>query len=382
MKRPGGFDGADLDAWPEAEPDQSGLVARRARGRSARREAVDSSAVEAGAADFSAVEVGDAAVDDVASNDVASNDVAGGDLVDGDLAATVPLGRARDGLLPWRRAADGSEGTGLSGPHALEVEEEIRVDPVRRAERELKRAQRSVRARERRERRRFTAHIRRRRRVWAIGVSAVLGLALFVAIGLLSPMTAVREVRVLGAQQVNSADLQAALQRFEGTPLALVDEQEVHRALEPFPLIQRYAIERIPPHTLVVRIEERNAVIAAEGDGVFSLFDPAGVLIGAPAERPAGVPLAVGSVTDTSSPAFDAAGRVIRDMPSDIRDQLATVTATSPQDVTFGLDAGIEVVWGSADETQRKAVVLRAMLASVGQAVVIDVSAPETPTFR
>lgn len=261
-------------------------------------------------------------------------------------------------------------------------EPEAPEDPVRVAERELKSARRSVRSREKQEQRRFTRHLRRRRRQWLIAGGAVLALALFVAIGVLSPLTAVREVRLVGASQVNVEDIQTALSRFEGVPLALVQEGDVHRALEPFPLIQRYSIERIPPHTLVVRIEERDAVIAVEADGGFDLLDPAGVLVATAAERPLGVPLGGSAAANPSTPAFEAAGKVIRDLPQDIRELLASVSATSAQDVTFTLTTGTEVIWGEAVETQRKAIVLRSMLAAVGAVSLIDVSAPGAPVFQ
>ena len=255
-------------------------------------------------------------------------------------------------------------------------------DPIRVAKRQLKRAQRAVRLRERREQRRFTAHVRRRRRAWLIACGAVLGLALFVAVGVLSPLTAVREVRVVGAERVDVAGLERALGRFEGVPLALVQESDVHRVLEPFPLIQRYSVERIPPHTLLVRIQERDAVIAVKrGDG-FEMLDPAAVLVGAAEQPPKGVPVAKGRVTDPSTPAFTAAARIVRDLPEDIRKKLVRVSANSAQDVAFVLADGKRVVWGEAGETQRKAVVLRAMLKSIKSARIIDVSAPDTPVFQ
>lgn len=255
-------------------------------------------------------------------------------------------------------------------------------DPIRAAKRHLKRAQRSVRTRERREQRRFTAHVRRRRLNWMIVGGAVLVLALFVAIGVLSPLTAVREVEVVGAENVDVAAVEEALTRFEGTPLALVDQREVHRALEPFPLIQRYSVERIPPHTLRVQIQERDGVIAIPRGKKFDLFDPAGVQVDTVKSAPKGVPVATGRVKTISSPAFAAAAQVIRDMPHDIRKRLVGVSASSAQDVTFELSNGKQVVWGDVGETQRKAVVLRALLKAAKSATVFDVSAPEAPVFH
>jgi len=239
-----------------------------------------------------------------------------------------------------------------------------------------------VRRRERREAKRFTAHLRRRRRAWFIAGGAILALALFVAVGTLSPLTAVRDVQISGADRVSVDKVQEALARFEGVPLTLVSDRDVHRALEPFPLIQRYSIERIPPHTLLVRIEERDPVIAIKDDARYRLLDPAGVLVATAKEAPEGVPPAEGAAADLGSPAFTAAGTVIRDLPRDIREQLVGVTASSAQDVEFILDGGRRVVWGEAADTQRKAVVLRAMLKSVPRARMIDVSAPDAPVFE
>jgi cell division septal protein FtsQ len=156
----------------------------------------------------------------------------------------------------------------------------------------------------------------------------------------------------------------------------------VHRALELFPLIERYAIERIPPQTLVLRIEERDAAVAIERDGAFALYDPAGVLLGSAAELPAGTPLAAGAVLDTTSPAFTAATRVIRDMPDDVRAGIVGVQATTAEDIVLTLAGGTQVVWGGPEQTQRKAVVLRSMIASLGTPAMIDVSAPDNPVFK
>ena len=48
------------------------------------------------------------------------------------------------------------------------------------------------------------------------------------------------------------------------------------------------------------------------------------------------------------------------------------------------LQSGVQVVWGEADETPRKAVVLAAILGALGERPVslIDVSSSEAPIFR
>ncbi|MFC5338087.1 FtsQ-type POTRA domain-containing protein [Leucobacter denitrificans] len=258
------------------------------------------------------------------------------------------------------------------------------ADPIQAAERRVRAAERQQKKRLRRETRRFTQAIRHARRRLLISVGAILLLLVFVIVGAFTPLMSVRDVQVEGAQAVNVEEVTAALQRFEGVPLALVDENEVLRSLEGFPLIQRFGVERIPPHTLLVRIEERVPAISLEQDGVFRQYDAAGVLVAESTEKPEGVPIGEGSLRTTSSPAFHAASKIVRDMPAELRSQLVSAKATSNQDVTFVLASGIEVFWGSADETQRKALLLQTMLEALeGRAVShIDVSSTSAPIFK
>lgn len=258
------------------------------------------------------------------------------------------------------------------------------ADPVREAEQRMRAAQRQLKRRERRERRRFSFASRRRRRWWLVVGGAVLALAVFVLVGVFTPVMSVRNIEVSGASAVNPADLQQALERFSGTPLALVDDGEVRGALEPFALVERYAVERIPPDTLLVRIEERVPVISIGDDGAYQLYDAAGVLVGSAEAPPAGVPVADGRAKDLGSEAFASSARVLRDMPAELRAQVVAVSASSGQDVLLALTNGAEVMWGGPEDTARKAVVLTTMFSSLVDRPVsyLDVSSSEAPVFR
>ncbi|MHA3724948.1 FtsQ-type POTRA domain-containing protein [Leucobacter sp. HY1910] len=257
-------------------------------------------------------------------------------------------------------------------------------DPVRAADRRLRQAARARRRSERRERRRFADQLRKQRRGLLVAGGTIAALALFVALCAFTPLTAVRDVQVSGAAAVPEADLHRALSRFEGVPLALVDDGEVHAALEVFPLIQRYKVERVPPHTLRVQVEERLPVIAIESDGGFDHFDAAGVKVGVSEGATEGVPVGQGAISDLASPAFGEAARIIRDIPTDLRAQVSTVEASGPQDITLILTSGLRVAWGDDTHTARKAVVLQTMLGALGDRPLelIDVSSPDAPVFR
>lgn len=258
------------------------------------------------------------------------------------------------------------------------------LDPVRAAEREVRDATRRLRRRERRERRRFAVRTRRRRQFWLVIAGAVAALAIFVAVGVFTPAMAVREIQLVGAERVDVAAVEEALLRLEGTPLALVDDGEVRAALEPFALIQRYAVERIPPDTLLVRLQERIPVVSIESGEEFLQYDAAGVLVGSADSPPVGAPVAGGAAADIESAAFSAAALVLRDMPAALREQVVAVSASSGQSVTLDLASGVQVVWGGPEETARKAVVLTTMLTALeGTPMqVIDVSSSEAPVFH
>ncbi|GAA1614402.1 cell division protein FtsQ/DivIB [Leucobacter chromiireducens] len=326
----------------------------------------------------------------VAENEAAEHGLPGSDaaslpgvessgLVDAADAHTVDLSSIRPGADVAEPGEQSRSGGALARWRADRAE-----DPVRAAERRVRAAERQRKSQRRREQQRFTVAARRRRRMWLIVLGAVAGLVLFVAAGVFTPLMAVRNIELVGASGVPEDEVRAALAQFEGVPLALVDDGEVHRALEPFPLIQRYAVERIPPHTLTVRIEERVAVVSlAEEDGV-GLYDAAGVKLGSAEAAPKGVPLGSGALKDRSSQAFRSATRALRDMPSELRDQVSGVTASSGQDVTLTLASGIEVMWGDGESSRRKSAVLATMLKSLGDREVsyIDVSSSEAPVFR
>ncbi|QYM76392.1 FtsQ-type POTRA domain-containing protein [Leucobacter luti] len=286
------------------------------------------------------------------------------EVEDGEIELVDDVPSARSAVTRWRAARQ--------------------ADPVRAAERRVREAGKQRKARFRRERQRFTLAARRRRRTWLIVISAVAALALFVVVGVFTPLMAVREVNIEGASAVNAEEVGAALARFEGVPLALVEDRDVHRALEPFPLIQRYAVERTPPHTMTVRIEERVPVVSLPSAGGVGLYDAAGVLLGSAEAAPAGVPLGSGSLTDRSSDAFRSASRALRDMPAELRAQITSVTASSGQDVTFVLSSGVQVLWGDSDQTRRKSTVLTSMLAALADRPIsqIDVSSSEAPVFQ
>jgi cell division protein FtsQ len=199
-----------------------------------------------------------------------------------------------------------------------------------------------------------------------------------------SPLFAVQRIEVVGTSQLNPAEVADALGEQMGTPLPLVDESSVKAALVRFPLVESYTLEARPPNDLVVRIVERLPVGVIETAAGFTVVDAAGVALSTSPEAPAGLALfdVRGGVR---SGAFLAAGQVMRSLPDALRGQVTAVTASTPDDVAFTLGAtDTQIVWGSAEDSALKALVLeKQMIGRPPDTVALyDVSTPNAVVVR
>jgi cell division protein FtsQ len=266
--------------------------------------------------------------------------------------------------------------------HDASSADDAETGPVRL--RDVWRAARARRRALRAEVRRFTVRQRRRRMVW-IGVAASLVLVTVATVGAAySPLFAVQQVQVVGAQQLAAADVADALSGQIGTPLAAIDESSVKSALVRFPLVESYTLEARPPHDLVVRIVERTPVGVLSSAAGYTLVDAAGVALSTTPDTPAGYPL-LDITGGVGSSAFEAAGRVMRSLPADLRAQVTAVAASTPDDVTLTLGGtSARIIWGSAEDSATKALVLQRMMAARPADTVTeyDVSSSEAAVVR
>lgn len=259
---------------------------------------------------------------------------------------------------------DGAAGHGPSG-----------LRDVWRAARARRRALRS-------EVRRFTVRTRRRRRMWLVIGIAVAVLVVGTVGAAYSPLMSVDRLRVVGAEQLDAAEVEAALSDQLGTPMPLLDESAIKAALVAFPLVESYALEARPPHEVVVRIVERTPIGVVRSPAGYTVVDAAGVALATSPERPDEYALLEVS-GGVDADAFAALGHVLRALPDDLRARVVSASASTPDDVTFVLgDTDTTVVWGGADETAMKALVLETTMASQPGWSSYDVSSPRAVVVR
>jgi cell division protein FtsQ len=95
--------------------------------------------------------------------------------------------------------------------------------------------------------------------------------------------------------------------------------------------------------------------------------------------RPAGLPEA--KVTGTRREVtVRSVVTVSAALPSILRAQVGSISAASPDSITLNLGSGVKVVWGSSDDSARKAEVLSVLMKR--KAAVYDVSAPDLPVTK
>ena len=288
------------------------------------------------------------------------------------VAPVIPLSPA----TPMQRPAE-LPGVAAAVDAEPDVEEPVRLREVWAAARARRKALRA-------EVRRFTGRQRRRRLLWLGGAASVVLLVLATLGAAYSPLFAVEQIRIVGSQQLDTLAVEAALKDQLGTPLPLIDESAVKAVLVTFPIVESYSLEARPPHELVVRIVERTPIGLIQTRAGYTLVDAAGVALSTTETPAAGRPL-VSVAGGTGSPAFEAIGQVMRSLPDSIATQVTAVSASTPDDVTLTLGgANAQVVWGSAEDSAMKALVLeKAMVARPPASVsVYDVSSPSAIVVR
>ncbi|WP_166671329.1 FtsQ-type POTRA domain-containing protein [Cryobacterium psychrophilum] len=275
------------------------------------------------------------------------------------LASVSGIRSGKDGAAPAEKSGAAAAGAVLRG--------------ARRARKRFERA----------EVRRFTWRSRRRRTIWTVALGSSVVLLGGVIAAAYSPLMALRTIDVVGADRVGTEQVVGALDDQIGTPLPLIDFTRVKEQLASFTLIESFVTESRPPGTLVVRIVEREPIGVITSETGFDLVDAAGVRIESSAERPAGYPQ-IEAPDGVGSAGFLAAGEVIHALPDGIRTELDSVAAATTDDVTLGLIGGAKVVWGSAEQSELKAVVLAALMVGhpTGSVNEYDVSSPNSAVLR
>lgn len=223
--------------------------------------------------------------------------------------------------------------------------------------------------------------LRRRRRIWPFVLGGVLLVALLAAgvwLVWFSSVLAAQQVQVTGLKTLNKGEVTSRAAVQLGVPLARQDLAGIADRVAQFPQVEHVMVERSWPNEVKVVVTERTPVFAVRYANLYVLVDKSGVPYLTVTKQPDGLPLAAASKDDRAS--LVEIATVSRDLSKKLRQQVVTIRADSPYALVLVLDSGVEISWGTSEQSKLKGQVALALLKHDPKA--IDVSAPHNATIR
>jgi cell division protein FtsQ len=232
---------------------------------------------------------------------------------------------------------------------------------------------------------RFSSQSRMRRAIVFSALGSFLVLLALVAASVLTPMLAVEDIQVKGLDRIPQKAILQILKKQIGKPLPLVNADEIGKDLEKFPLIESFLVVSQPPHSLLLKVRERQPIVIVYSGGSPYLYDPAGVQLGKAAGNDL-YPILTITGAPKNSAEFKAAIDVLLALPADLLPKLSSIDAKSKDDVSMQLRgyAGQKIIWGDGSKSVLKSKVLAALIKNQNRTdrVTYDVSSPTAPVVR
>lgn len=220
------------------------------------------------------------------------------------------------------------------------------------------------------------------RRVFIASIAAVSLLAVLVTVAVLSPLLAVRKIEIVGTSRVSATAIEKDLKSLMGKPLPQVTSEELAAKLSKYQLIDSVSAVALPPSTLRVVVVERTAIVVVKINEILYLYDAAGVQLGR-AKGSDKIPSVENAGDPATSKTFKQAINVILSIPLELLPKVASISASSKDDVVLRLrNYNQKILWGDDSDPALKARVLNALMKHYekryGQT--FDVSSPNQPS--
>jgi cell division protein FtsQ len=213
--------------------------------------------------------------------------------------------------------------------------------------------------------------------MWSALISVVV-----VGAGLLlyfTPIMAARVTQITGLATITQDEVLQAAAVSPDTPLLQVDTDAVADRVATIRRVATVRVQREYPSTLRISIVERIPVVVKDYPDGSHLFDRDGVDF-ATAPPPPGLPYLDADTPGPSDLPTKAALEVLTALRPEVAGQVSRIAAPSVASITLTLVDGRQVIWGTTDRTDEKALKLGALLTQPG--TTYDVSSPDLPTVK
>lgn len=197
-----------------------------------------------------------------------------------------------------------------------------------------------------------------------------------------SPLFDTEKVSVRGTAVLTPEQITDAAKVPVGKPLARVDLGAIERRIAALPRVASVSVTRDWPHTVKIRVTERQVAAVMPDSGRFAEIDKTGVRFGTVDAVPQGVPVIKADPATVDDRTLRGVVEVIGALPPAVAPRVRDISARTRDDIVMTLDDGVLVMWGGAGDSPRKAEVLVALMALKTKVKVYDVSVPEAPATR
>ncbi|TQJ01914.1 cell division protein FtsQ [Amycolatopsis cihanbeyliensis] len=215
----------------------------------------------------------------------------------------------------------------------------------------------------------------RRRWIAVLSVLTVLGLAYVL---LFTSLLGVRSVEVHGTGDLTAEQVRQAADVPHHRAMLRLDTGEIRDRVTRLPRVAEVEVSRSWPSTIEITVTERTAVGFFDTGAELRLVDGDGVVFRTVPEPPSGLPELKLARVAPDDPVTRAVTAVLGQFPPPLRERVVSVGANTPASVELTLADGKIVRWGDAEQPERKAKVLAALMTREG--TTYDVSSPELPT--
>ncbi|MBF6439177.1 cell division protein FtsQ/DivIB [Nocardia cyriacigeorgica] len=223
----------------------------------------------------------------------------------------------------------------------------------------------------------FGARGWRRIRLW--GLPAVCLLITVIVVAWFTPLLSVRTVQIQGLSAVPEEQVRELLEIPDGQSMLRIDTAAMAARVASIPKVSTVRVQRSFPSTVRVTITERAPVLFYTSERGAHLLDAESVEY-AIEPPPIGVPELTADHPGSADPGTRAAVAVVTALPPALRVQVGEVAVRSISDISLRLRDGRTVLWGGADDAERKVAVVGPLLTRPG--TVFDVSSPDLVTVK
>jgi cell division protein FtsQ len=217
------------------------------------------------------------------------------------------------------------------------------------------------------------------RRHWRWVAAAIVSVVALAALVWFTPLLSVRTVEVVGLSSIPEEHVLTALALADGERLLRVDTGAAAQRVAQIPKVARARVQREYPSTVRVTVDERIAVVFYDSPQGPHLLDAEAVDF-AIEPAPPGVPQLTVPTPGPDDPATRAALTVLSTIPPNLRAQVRAIAARSISDIRLTLLDDRVIVWGSAENADRKAAIALPLLTQPGDTY--DISSPDLPTVK